>query len=167
MGEFNIWIIVAVVAIAFVVGLIVGRVLFGKKQPPDPLTNMNMTLVEDRNVVELLRSGRKIEAIKRYRQQTGVGLKEAKEAVERMGVEMVSPGRYAGLKEGYPLGSDELRDSFGGSNQYSSPSLDDELRELVGRGQKINAIKRYREVTGVGLKEAKDVVDKIEAGMRY
>lgn len=33
---------------------------------------------------ELLRQGKKIEAIKVYRQRTGVGLKEAKEAVERM-----------------------------------------------------------------------------------
>ncbi len=33
---------------------------------------------------ELLRSSRKIEAIKHYRQQYGTGLKEAKEAVERM-----------------------------------------------------------------------------------
>ncbi len=32
----------------------------------------------------LLRSGRKIEAIKVYRQQTGIGLKEAKDAVDAM-----------------------------------------------------------------------------------
>ena len=33
-------------------------------------------------LTELLRAGRKIEAIKRYREQTGVGLKVAKDAVE-------------------------------------------------------------------------------------
>ncbi|MGW2564213.1 ribosomal protein L7/L12 [Streptomyces sp. NPDC001514] len=35
-------------------------------------------------VVGLVRAGKKIEAIKRYRQITGAGLKEAKDAVERM-----------------------------------------------------------------------------------
>ncbi|UNZ21818.1 ribosomal protein L7/L12 [Streptomyces sp. 891-h] len=37
------------------------------------------------DVVELLRSGKKLHAIKRYRELTGDGLKEAKEAVERLG----------------------------------------------------------------------------------
>ncbi|MBO8194113.1 ribosomal protein L7/L12 [Streptomyces oryzae] len=36
-------------------------------------------------VIELLRSGKKLHAIKRYRELTGEGLKEAKEAVERLG----------------------------------------------------------------------------------
>ncbi|MFC0545536.1 ribosomal protein L7/L12 [Kutzneria chonburiensis] len=38
----------------------------------------------DQDVVNLARSGRKIEAIKRYRELTGAGLKEAKDAVERI-----------------------------------------------------------------------------------
>ena len=38
----------------------------------------------DTDVVALARAGRKIEAIKRYRELTGVGLKEAKDAVERI-----------------------------------------------------------------------------------
>ncbi|MFC0431609.1 50S ribosomal protein L7/L12 [Kutzneria buriramensis] len=38
----------------------------------------------DQDVVLLARAGRKIEAIKRYRELTGVGLKEAKDAVERI-----------------------------------------------------------------------------------
>ena len=36
-------------------------------------------------VHELIRQGKKIEAIKVYRQLTGEGLKESKDAVERMG----------------------------------------------------------------------------------
>jgi ribosomal L7/L12-like protein len=36
----------------------------------------------DRQIVELMRSGRKIEAIKVYREQTGAGLKESKDYVE-------------------------------------------------------------------------------------
>ena len=37
--------------------------------------------------------------------------------------------------------------------------------ELLG-GNKIQAIKIYREQTGVGLKEAKDAVEKLEAELR-
>jgi Ribosomal protein L7/L12 C-terminal domain len=36
----------------------------------------------DKQVAELMRGGQKIEAIKLYREQTGVGLKEAKDYVE-------------------------------------------------------------------------------------
>jgi len=38
----------------------------------------------DQQITELVRSGQKIEAIKLYREQTGVGLKEAKDYVERL-----------------------------------------------------------------------------------
>jgi ribosomal protein L7/L12 len=41
---------------------------------------------------------------------------------------------------------------------------DPRLLELIGSGQKIEAIKRYRELTGSGLAEAKDAVERIEAG---
>ncbi len=36
----------------------------------------------DRQIVELMRSGQKIQAIKLYREQTGAGLKESKDYVE-------------------------------------------------------------------------------------
>ena len=43
-------------------------------------------------------------------------------------------------------------------NHPLSPQIQDALR----RGNKIEAIKIYRELTGVGLAEAKDVIDKVE-----
>ncbi len=39
----------------------------------------------ERELVDLLTDGKKIEAIKVYRQRTGAGLKEAKDAVEALG----------------------------------------------------------------------------------
>jgi ribosomal protein L7/L12 len=36
-----------------------------------------------------------------------------------------------------------------------------EVAELVRQNRKIEAIKLYREMTGVGLKEAKEVVDRL------
>ncbi len=38
----------------------------------------------DEKVMELMKAGRKIEAIKLYREQTGAGLKEAKDYVESL-----------------------------------------------------------------------------------
>jgi ribosomal protein L7/L12 len=95
------------------------------------------------DLVELVRSlmdrGLKIEAIKIYRERTGVGLKEAKDAVEALGW-----GRAAQ------------------SGPESDRSLEDELRSLLEQGQRIGAIKLYRERTGVGLREAKDAVEDLE-----
>ena len=51
-------------------------------------------------VVEALKRGNKIEAIKLLREQTGVGLKEAKEAVDASGIEgpAESPGAITRAK---------------------------------------------------------------------
>jgi len=38
----------------------------------------------DEKIMELMKAGQKIEAIKLYREQTGVGLKEAKDYVESL-----------------------------------------------------------------------------------
>jgi SMC interacting uncharacterized protein involved in chromosome segregation len=44
----------------------------------------------------------------------------------------------------------------------SDPVLSPQIQEALRRGNKIEAIKIYREMTGVGLAEAKDVIDKAE-----
>jgi hypothetical protein len=43
---------------------------------------------------------------------------------------------------------------------------DERLLELLRKGQKINAIKERREVSGDGLKEAKDYVEALDAAAR-
>ncbi|WP_036218404.1 ribosomal protein L7/L12 [Calidithermus chliarophilus] len=45
-------------------------------------------------------------------------------------------------------------------------ALDGEVVELVKRNQIIEAVKLYREQTGLGLKEAKDAVDEIARRLR-
>jgi ribosomal protein L7/L12 len=88
----------------------------------------------------LIRQGRKIEAIRVYRAQTGVGLAEAKaavEAIERVG----SPP---------PAREDPAPDD-----------VDADLWELLKKGQKIAAIRLYRQRTGIGLAEAKAAVETI------
>ena len=41
------------------------------------------------------------------------------------------------------------------------PSEDSEIKAFIAEGKKIEAIKRYREITGAGLKEANDYIDKL------
>jgi ribosomal protein L7/L12 len=97
---------------------------------PPPLPGADMSTVDD-----ALRAGRTIEAIKLYREATGVGLKQAKDAVER---------RAAGLPPA------------------PAPATGADLSEvdrLLAEGRPIQAIKVYRELTGVGLKQARDAVE--------
>ena len=101
-------------------------------------------------VADLLRRGRKIEAIKVYRQATGASLVDAKNAVER-------------VEAGYPMPPGRAGVAAGGTVPPGAAPLDDatwqRLREQVRLGRKIQAIKEYRELTGVGLREAKDAID--------
>lgn len=46
------------------------------------------------------------------------------------------------------------------------PTQEQQIKELVASGNMIAAIKLYREMAGVPLKEAKDAVDLIQAEMR-
>jgi ribosomal protein L7/L12 len=44
----------------------------------------------------------------------------------------------------------------------SDPELAPQVQEALRRGNKIEAIKLYRELTGVGLAEAKQAIDRAE-----
>jgi ribosomal protein L7/L12 len=96
---------------------------------------------------EYIHNQQLIHAIKLYREVTGVGLAEAKEAIEAMARgEAVKPPS--------------------GSMDYDNPILEAKIQSLLANGQKIEAVKIYREEYGVGLKEAKDAVDRIEASLK-
>jgi ribosomal protein L7/L12 len=92
----------------------------------------------------LVRQGNKIMAIKIYRELTGVGLKEAKDAVE-------APD-FAPPLAASPVSS------------TAHPARIEEVRAFIAAGHKIEAIKLYRELTGLGLRESKDAVEAMERG---
>jgi ribosomal protein L7/L12 len=48
------------------------------------------------------------------------------------------------------------------ADPHSDPLLSPQIQEALRRGNKIEAIKIYRELTGVGLAEAKDAIDRAE-----
>lgn len=88
---------------------------------------------------ELLASGNKISAIKRYREKTGAGLAEAKTAVESLESSGLLPK------------PDRLDDS----------DLTSQIVNLLGRGEMVQATKLYREQSGLGLKQSKEAVERI------
>jgi ribosomal protein L7/L12 len=110
----------------------------------------------DAEMLDFLTQGRKIEAIKRVRVLTGVGLKEAKDFVE-----MVERGEID-ISQPAPLPPLPSTPSPTFQVSPEQAAYDPEVREYLAQGQKINAIKRVRELTGLGLKEAKDWVEKWE-----
>ncbi len=97
-------------------------------------------------ITELIKQGKKLEAIKLLRQSTGMDLKSAAEEVER--ISAASPG--ASMPVGMP---------------HDSGFIPEEVRLLAREGKTIEAIKLLREQTGLGLKEAKEQVDGI-AGIK-
>jgi ribosomal protein L7/L12 len=99
-----------------------------------------------RELEGLLAQGKLIQAIKRYREVFGVGLKEAKEAIDRLRDQ--GPSAQLGAAPQPPA-----------STHVGDAARDPELLEALAAGKKILAIKRYRELTGASLKESKEAVD--------
>lgn len=96
------------------------------------------------NVLDALRHGNNIEAIKRLRETTGLGLKEAKDVIDQH-----ARGLAVGMTPVAP-----------------ASTLPPAVAAALRRGNKIDAIKLLREHTGLGLKEAKDAIDAFHLGAR-
>lgn len=106
--------------------------------------------LDEGEVRALLGGGQKIEAIKLVRERTGMGLKEAKDYVDRL--EVNAPGTGAAFPEV----------SRGASMNVAEAEHDEQVQALLRDGNKLGAIKRVMELTGLGLKEAKELVDAME-----
>ncbi len=103
---------------------------------------------QEHQIKELIAKGQKIAAVKLYREMTGVGLAEAKDAVEAIerGESVITP---MPAQIGEP-----------------ASALEDQIRQLLTARKKIDAVRVYREAHNCGLKEAKDAVDAIQTEMR-
>jgi ribosomal protein L7/L12 len=104
------------------------------------------------NIAEQLKKGNKIEAIKLLREENGIGLKEAKELIDNILDNKTLPEVNTQTQENYSMSYNVLN----------------HLRA----GKKIDAIKALRQETGLGLKDAKDAVEKVllenpEVKLRY
>jgi ribosomal protein L7/L12 len=112
----------------------------GLADPQDPDSASRAALLA------LVQAGKKIDAIKLYRQWTGLGLKEAKDAIEALEAE-------------HPV-------QFSSATSLLSTRLSS-VHAAVQAGDKIEAIRLYREVTGSSLAEAKAAVEKMLADQSF
>ena len=100
-----------------------------------------MDALSDR-IADLIRDGRKIEAIKAIREETGASLADAKAAVDRIAAGLSSP---------------DPEPASGGAP--GDDDLDGAVRALVAEGRVITAIKLVRERTGGDLAASKAYVE--------
>jgi ribosomal protein L7/L12 len=65
-----------------------------------------------------------------------------------------------------PRGSASGVGRWGGSGEEGEPPdpvSDPEIQDLLVKGDEMQAIKRYRELSGLGLKEAKEAIERAKA----
>jgi ribosomal protein L7/L12 len=104
------------------------------------------------DAIAALERGDLIDAIKRTREATGLDLKASKDLVERY----ASGDRGADVQA---TGGADAFDALLQGRPTPASALPAAARAALQRGQVIEAIKLTREATGLGLKEAKDLVD--------
>jgi ribosomal protein L7/L12 len=89
------------------------------------------------DVLAALQRGSSIEAIKLLRESTGLGLKEAKDIIDQ---------HLKGNPAPLPVAADQA-------------SLSSAVAAALESGNKIEAIRRLRKETGLGLKQSKELIE--------
>lgn len=139
-------IVITIVAVVIVLGTTFFVLIRGQNSTPinrSTPSNLDALIGSDSELYTLLEQGNKIAAIKRVRELTGVGLREAKDYVDTRIMSHSLPEQHVRVTSRENLSSDS------------------ELQTLLARGNKLAAIKRVRELTGMGLREAKEYVDSL------
>ncbi|MGQ7312259.1 ribosomal protein L7/L12 [Microbacterium arabinogalactanolyticum] len=123
-------------------------------QPPHPPASVApraLSPAESAEIDALVAGDRKIAAIKRLRELQSLGLQEAKDAIDAW-----VPGT---TWTPAAAASASASASASAPGDALTPAARAEIAALIADDEKIRAIKRYREETGVGLKQAKDAVE--------
>lgn len=102
-------------------------------------------------IVRLVGEGKKIDAIKKFREHFAASLKDAKEAVEQ-----IERGQVVTISDM------QVVHNHTPTLPEDHAELESELNDLLSKQQKIEAIKRLREVYPVSLKDAKEAIDQME-----
>ncbi|SDC12751.1 hypothetical protein [Niabella drilacis] len=114
-------------------------------------TNNNSFGFDITEVHNLVKNGRKIEAVKKVHDATGWGLKASKDYVDKIGEGISLAGSGAVFYE---------------SEQKKKGDIDLEtIKELLGSGRKLEAIKALCDRFGLRLKAAHDFVEQLAQGM--
>lgn len=147
---------IVIVVLLVLVGIVATKGS-GRRSASAPRIETPVTPDAAAEVDRLLAAGRKIEAIKVYRDATGARLADAKDRIDRW-----APGTTAvPIVPAAPPAQDPA--SFRASLPASVAA---EIDSLVADGRPIEAIKLLRETSALGLGEAKRVIDHWTPGIR-
>ncbi|MBP5513708.1 MAG: hypothetical protein J6Y04_02880 [Bacteroidaceae bacterium] len=96
-------------------------------------------MIADEYLLTLLHQGEKLQAVKAYKEETGCSLKEAKDYI------------------------DDLEQEMQKNSLRKAPDMqpDEEVLRLIRQGEKLMAVKVFKERTGCDLIVAKDLIDEI------
>jgi hypothetical protein len=107
-------------------------------------TNIDPDIAYDPEIQDEIAAGRKIQAIKLYRDVTGCGLKEAKDAIEFL----IAHPDY------------DLREK--GKNDADGLPLDAGVREMLRAGRRQDAVQIYQDFTGADAEDAEAEITRLE-----
>jgi ribosomal protein L7/L12 len=147
---FGFWVVILLGA-ALIALVIVGALRARNRVDPTDVT-LDPALVA--TVRAHYRKGDKVAAVKALRAATGLGLADAVRIVDKLGA-TAKPAPPKDRPDSQVL--PPIAAAIG-------PDHDDELRSLVAAGQQVEAIKMVRTLTGMGLKDAKQYVDRLQSG---
>jgi ribosomal protein L7/L12/sugar lactone lactonase YvrE len=104
-----------------------------------------------REIGRLVRQGQKVEAVNLYREMLGTELQDAKDAIDQ-------------LAAGKAIAITHTSQQQSQDNPFPAQDVqvEAEIRQVLQDGNKIAAIKRYREIFNCGLLEAKTAVEFLE-----
>ncbi len=154
------WVVV-IVAAALIALLIVSRSAARSRIDPTEVTIDPAVATEVRS---LYARDRKVEAIKVLRAATGLGLADAVRIGDKLAASR-KPPRAAGAAS--PASTTSAPDVPNAINSGAidsgavGPGDQQKIRALVADDRKIDAIRMVRELTGMGLKEAKRYVESL------
>ena len=109
-----------------------------------------------------IQAGEKLQAVKVYKEAKGVSLAEAKDVIDRLAEKLQAEGsmQYEAANIEQPT---ETHDH---SALESDGSLEERCLELIKSGNILQAVKLYKDESGAGLKEAKDMIDSMVARLK-
>lgn len=138
------------------------------KRPSRPIGKVSIGKEDAEKIAILLKNNKRLEALKLLRSSSGRDLKSSKEIIDRVAagnslLEMVSFKEESESADGadHTDSSNELDRAAGSqsANKAISAECRKEIARLVEKGQKLQALKVYRQATGLSLKDAKDAIE--------
>lgn len=118
-------------------------------------------------VLNLLGTGRKLEAVKLIKESSNLGLKESKDLAdllyENLGSEAILEQVLTPFLPFFEKKQEIIPQQTSQNTEFGTKVSMDTILDLIRKGKKIEAVKLVKDTDGLGLKESKDIVEAIQA----